>query len=190
VKSFLAETDVVQHNLEIDDRGEVRYTVFTRTGDLDIPWQSESRDAVLDPIEEHLIRHDMPGIVPGLLVWAAQGYLAGEIFLVHIPGGLAEGIFLTTILGGQGFHNPEGDVLYFDSMHWFRILRPERIACEVARYIATFPLFDRDSSSVRTVTLPSGRIANCAEIRAGVDYLDSVWNTGKTRLRLKYAAAH
>ena len=192
MKSFIAETDSVQYRLEIGDSGEVRYTVRTRTADLDIPWQCELQEVVLDPIEQRLIRNDIPGIAPGLLVWAAQGCLAGQVFVIQIPDSghaLIEGIFLTTILAGQGFHHPEGDVLYFDSAHWFRIVQPQRLALEVARYLVTFPLFDRELRSLRTVTLPSGRPANSFEIRAGVECLDSVWNTGKTLLELKSAAA-
>jgi hypothetical protein len=112
--------------------------------------------------------------------------------VIQIPDGthaVNEGIFLTTILGGQGFHHPHGDVLYFDSAHWFRIVQPENIVVEVARYLVTFPLFDKELRSLRAVTLPSGRAANFFEIRAGIECLDSVWNTGTTFLKLKHVAA-
>jgi hypothetical protein len=192
VKNFVVETDVARYRLEIDDHGEVRYSVYTRTADFDIPWQCELQHVVLDPIDQRLIRNDVPGIAPGLLVWLAQGCLAGQVFVIQIPDGtyaVKEGIFLTTILGGQGFHHPQGDVLYFDSTHWFRIVQPENIVFEVARYLVTFPLFDRELRSLRAVTLPSGRPANFFEIRAGVECVDSVWNTENTLLKLKRAAA-
>lgn len=192
MKNFVVETDVARYSLEIDDGGEVRYSVYTSTGDFDIPWQCELQHVVLDPIDERLISNDIPGIAPGLLVWVAQGCLAGQVFVIQIPVGthvVKEGIFLTTILGGRGFHHPQGDVLYFDSAHWFRIVQPESIVFEVARYLVTFPLFDRELRSLRTVTLPSGRPANFFEIRAGVECLDSIWNTGTILLKLKHAAA-